>query len=143
MDYYQILKVGRTARPEEIKSAYRKLSRKYHPDNAGEQAKEQFEKVQEAYAVLGDEKKRAAYDGKLEEQAAGGQQRGSGQQPANQRQEHKNENNYKDLAAFYSGAYKNSFEKFFGLGSDGKAKKDTGAKPVNTDKLFEAFFGIK
>lgn len=62
MDYYQILHISEKASQEEIRKAYRKLAVKYHPDNAGEQAREQFDKVQEAYGVLGDEEKRAAYD---------------------------------------------------------------------------------
>lgn len=62
MDYYQILQIDRSAPVEEIKKAYRKLSRKYHPDNAGEGSRDMFEKVQEAYMVLSDEEKRSGYD---------------------------------------------------------------------------------
>jgi molecular chaperone DnaJ len=63
-DYYEILGVGRTAGEQELKSAYRKLAMKYHPDrNPGDaEAEEKFKEAAEAYGVLSDPQKRAAYD---------------------------------------------------------------------------------
>ena len=63
-DYYQILGVSKTASREEIQKAYRQLARKYHPDfNQNDQkAKEKFQKVQEAFDVLGNPEKRQVYD---------------------------------------------------------------------------------
>src|SRR3954466_13996591 len=63
-DYYETLAVGRGADTEEIRKAYRKLARKYHPDlNPGDKsAEERFKKVQEAYDILSDENKRKVYD---------------------------------------------------------------------------------
>src|SRR5690242_12666002 len=62
-DYYKILGVQRTAAAEEIKTAYRRLARKFHPDVSKEpDAEARFKEVQEAYEVLKDPEKRAAYD---------------------------------------------------------------------------------
>lgn len=60
MDYYSILGVSKTASPEEIKKAYRKLAMKNHPDKGGDEA--QFKKINEAYSVLSDQQKRSQYD---------------------------------------------------------------------------------
>lgn len=62
-DYYQILGVERGASDEDLKKAYRRLARKYHPDVSKEpNAKERFQEVSEAYETLKDKEKRAAYD---------------------------------------------------------------------------------
>ncbi len=62
-DYYEVLGVDRDASKQDIRRAYRKLARKYHPDvNKAEDAEERFKEVKEAYEVLKDDQKRAQYD---------------------------------------------------------------------------------
>ena len=63
-DYYEVLGVSKTATADEIKSAYRKLAMKYHPDrNPGnKEAEEKFKEAAEAYDVLHDAEKRQRYD---------------------------------------------------------------------------------
>jgi len=62
-DYYDVLGVGRQASAEEIRKAYRRLARQYHPDvNKSKDAESRFKEINEAYEVLSDDEKRAAYD---------------------------------------------------------------------------------
>ena len=80
-DYYEVLGVSRQASESEIKSAYRKLARKYHPDrNPGDkEAEEKFREIQQAYSVLSDADKRRKYDQfgfDFEEAAAAGARAG-------------------------------------------------------------------
>ncbi|MDP3965572.1 MAG: molecular chaperone DnaJ [bacterium] len=74
-DYYNILGVTKSASEDEIKSAFRKLAHKYHPDKKGGDEKK-FKEASEAYAVLSDKKRRAEYDTYGKTFAGGGQQAG-------------------------------------------------------------------
>ena len=63
-DYYEVLGVSKTASDDEIKSAYRKLAKKYHPDlnPNNKEAEKSFKDVNEAYSILSDKDKRQRYD---------------------------------------------------------------------------------
>ena len=62
-DYYEVLGVSKNSPPDEIKSQYRKLALKFHPDkNKSPDATEHFKEISEAYAVLSDQEKRKLYD---------------------------------------------------------------------------------
>jgi len=74
-NYYELLGITKTATEEEIKSAFRKLAHKYHPDKKGGDEKK-FKEVSEAYSVLSDKKKRAEYDTYGRTFAGGGPQGG-------------------------------------------------------------------
>jgi molecular chaperone DnaJ len=76
-DYYEILGIERSASHDDVKRAFRKLAAKYHPDKkGGDEAK--FKEISEAYAVLGDEKKRSEYDAYGRSFSGNGGQQGSG-----------------------------------------------------------------
>jgi molecular chaperone DnaJ len=64
-DYYALLMVDRTATAAELRRSYRLLALRYHPDRAGPEATEIFQRIARAYAVLSDAAKRVAYDGQL------------------------------------------------------------------------------
>ena len=112
-DYYEILGVSREASQEEIKKAYRKLARKYHPDvnPEDEKAEEKFKEIQEAYEVLGDEEKRTRYDrfghAGVDEEAY--QQGGFGG------------HGFEDFGGF--GGFEDIFDAFFGGGFSGGGRR--------------------
>jgi DnaJ-class molecular chaperone len=117
-DYYQILGIPKNAPEKDVKSAYRRLARKWHPDanpNNQKEAEEKFKEIQEAYEVLGDPEKRRKYDvlGSNWQQAA--------QQAEQQRR--------------YRSAQNETFN--FGFGDLGGA---AGAGPSGFSDFFDMFF---
>jgi len=113
-DYYKIVGVDRDASQEEIKRAYRKLARQYHPDVSDEpDAEERFQELQEAYEVLKDPEKRAAYDSLGQH----GQQGAAGQPPPGWEQE------FNFTGGGFTGsddaAFSDFFESLFGRGFRG------------------------
>ena len=135
-DYYKILGVDRKATDKEIKSAYRKLARQYHPDvhPGDKKAETRFQEINEAYEVLSDPENRKKYDQLgaywKQAQAGGGARRGSGP-----------EINFEDLFAGFSrggggggtaqdrgGGFSSFFQQFFG-GSARRGGAGPGAPP--------------
>ena len=103
-DYYQALGIARDAPVEDVKKAYRKLARKYHPDVSKEpNAEARMKEVNEAYAVLSDPEKRAAYD-----------QLGSGYQPGQEFHPPPNwDSGFEFSGREFSGAEAADFSDFF------------------------------
>ncbi|MBI4770209.1 MAG: molecular chaperone DnaJ [Chloroflexi bacterium] len=94
-DYYEILGIGRNASPEDLKRAYRQQAKQLHPDvNKEDGAEEKFKELSEAYAVLSDDQKRAAYD----------------------RFGHAGVNNSGGMPDFSGFGFSDIFEEFFGFG---------------------------
>ena len=105
-DYYEVLGVDRGSSPDEIKRSYRKLARQYHPDvNKSADAESKFKELNEAYEVLSDEKKRAAYD-RFGHAATDGSMGAGG---------------FGDFAGF--GGLGDIFEEFFGFGTRTAARR--------------------
>ncbi len=102
-DYYEVLGVSRTASAEEVKKAYRRLARQYHPDiNKSPGAEERFKEINEAYEILSDEEKRRAYD-RFGHAGVNGNMSGWGD--------------------FGFGSISDIFEEFFGFGTPGRARR--------------------
>ena len=124
-DYYEVLGVAKTASQEEIKKAYRKLAVQNHPDkNPGDKAaEERFKEATEAYEVLGDEKKRAAYD---QYGFAGVDGQNQGYSRA-----------YQDFSDLFSGGgFSSIFEDLFGFGGfSGGSSRQRDAGPATGQSI--------
>lgn len=137
-DYYKVLGVDKSASQDEIKSAYRKLAKQYHPDlhPGDEAAAEKFKEINEAYSVVGDTDKRAKYDrGEMDDQFGGG----SGFNPFGG-QGGFSASGFDDLFNMFTGGFG------FGGGSRGgrKAQQAGSDVTVNVELTFmEAVLGCK
>jgi molecular chaperone DnaJ len=131
-DYYEILGVSKSASQEELKSAFRRLARQYHPDvNNASDSEERFKELNEAYAVLSDSEKRAAYD-----RFGHAGVRGAGGAP--------------DFSVDF-GNFADIFEEFFGVGGFGRSSRRSRQVPrrgadlqYKVELTFEeAVFGVE
>lgn len=141
-DYYKILGVSEQATEKEIKGAYRKLAKRYHPDvvkGDADQTQHMYE-IQEAYQCLGDEESRKKYDKARMERRVGGHQAGNNRSEKNEQREQKGRQTAPDMS---------QFERFFGF-QPGKGmetyqnKKSTVRKPdgpMKPEEMLAAFFG--
>ena len=126
-DYYEVLGVGRNASADEIKSAFRGLARKYHPDvNKSPEAEGLFKEINEAYAVLSDSDKRAAYD----------------------RYGHAGLNGMGGMPDFSTIDFSDIFEEFFGFGMGGGRRRNAPRRGVDLNTSItltfeEAVFGVE
>ncbi|MDR3492539.1 MAG: DnaJ C-terminal domain-containing protein [Gammaproteobacteria bacterium] len=112
-DYYKIMGLERNATADEIKKAYRKLARKYHPDVSKEaNAEEKFKSLGEAYEVLKDPEKRAAYDQLGSNWKAGQDFR----PPPGWQQQHGGGQGFGGFEGFGGGGAEDFFESLFGGG---------------------------
>ncbi|MEK5039341.1 J domain-containing protein [Sporosarcina sp. FSL K6-3457] len=139
-DYYKVLGIDRNATQQEIKTAYRQLSKKHHPDvNDGSKKSEKiFKDVQEAYRVLKDTASRQTYDARLKGTSQSQADSNSDPTPKNKQAEvHKQQFDFGDL--------EKNFEHFFGFNPKTKemsSAKQTSEKknPIDTTELFERYF---
>lgn len=122
MNYYQILEITPQADAEEIKKAYKKLAKKYHPDThpGNQEAERRFKQIVEAHGVLSHTNKRKEYDAKLYQ---------------------------KKTPKFDTESMKmNEMEKFFGFSFQEEPikanKKATSKNPIDTTKMFEEFMKL-
>ena len=129
-DYYEILGLSKSASDSEIKSSYRKLAMKYHPDrNPGDKkAEEKFKEISESYEILKDPQKKAAYDqfGHAAFSQGGGGNPGGG------------------FSGFGTGGFSDIFEDMFGMGSDSRRRSASAGSDLRYDlsiSLEQAFSG--
>lgn len=140
---YQILGVAEDAAEEELKTAYRKLAKKYHPDAhpGDKECEKMFQAVSEAYRVLSSPQKRKEYDAQCSRQTERSRA-GQNQKAAGQNQ------NSKSSGVDFENIHR-TFEQFFGFDPNSKdvtneKKRNPGTvNPLDTTDLFERFMGIK
>lgn len=123
-DYYEVLGVSRDASTEDIKKAYRRLARQYHPDaNSGdEEAEARFKEIKEAYDVLSDPQRRARYDRFGHEEGAAQGFGGFG--------------GFDDVSDFASG-FEDIFDLFFGGGFSGRKRRERSGPRRGNDLRYE------
>ncbi|MNI26081.1 Chaperone protein DnaJ [compost metagenome] len=148
-DYYEQLGVSRQATESEIKQAYRKLAKRYHPDvnHGNDQAESRFIEIVEAYETLSDAKLRAAYDERMASGNRASQthngSKGTGQGFSQHSAAGMGTDRY-DPARM-----KEQFEQFFNMSSKGQTDSKSGKEaadgrnPLDTSAIFDHFFGFR
>ena len=129
IDYYKILEVPKTATESEIKSAYRKLARKYHPDlNPNDEThKKKFQQINEANEVLSDPEKRKKYD-KYGKDWEHGEEMENAQRQNQSRRSSGRQQSAQDFSGGFSGDFSDFFESMYGdeFGRRGRQTKFRG-----------------
>ncbi len=153
-DGYKILGTARDADEAQIKAAYRKLAKKYHPDAhpGDKECEARFREITEAYTILSDPAKRKKYDEEFSSQAGqqktnGGKSGGMGRET---RQGTKASSGNEGAKVDFENISRN-FEQFFGFNPQTKdvvnpeklKSRANAGNPLDTTNLFEAFMGIK
>ncbi len=137
MDYYKILGVSEQAEEEQIKQAYRRLAKKYHPDlNPNDsEAEEKFKNVVEAYETLGDTDKRKEYDLKRTKTGDGRKREST----ASAKSPDKNMADFtKDMERYFGFSFAGGQAEKQKTGADGKKRN-----PLDVTEMFEAFMKVK
>ena len=157
MNYYEILGVERNVTPKDLKKAYKKLARKWHPDLNKDNLKVAEEKMREinvAYDTLSDEVKRLDYDKKIDSQSQTQGQKKSGRTTSTQGQKKTSARTSTTSGKVDFENIHSSFESFWGFNPkthevSNEDKLNTFAKdrrkknPLDTTDFFEKFMGLK
>lgn len=144
-DYYQVLGVTAQASEKDIKSAYRKLAKRYHPDVAGEDPlmRKRMCEIQEAYRVLGNPEKRSAYDGgrlargkqgARKKQGNGAKWQGYAGQGTNQAGPPPDMGQFERFFGFHPGKGREDHQNLGGV-------KEKAKGPIDPEGMFASFFG--
>lgn len=143
-DWYKVLQISRQASEKEVKTAYRNLAKKYHPDAHPDdkECEVRFKEITEAYTILSDPKKRRKYDEELDSlKKREGYEKAGGHREKPRTTEGAGTVDFQDISR--------NFERFFGFNPKTKEVVDEGklnpnlntGNPLDTTKIFEAFMG--